>query len=68
VRRRRRPGVRYIVAGRLRRPVNVEFECVVCGETATAGVPEEAAAEHDGPLETLRECPNCELETIWVEC
>jgi transcription elongation factor Elf1 len=44
--------------------VNVEFECVVCGSTATATVSETVA--DDRPLETLRDCPICELETIWV--
>jgi len=47
--------------------VKVEFECVICGETATAAVDEEDARSDDGPLETLRECPRCDVETIWVE-
>ena len=47
--------------------MKVEFECIVCGETATARVPEEEEDESDAPLETLRDCPNCDLETIWVE-
>jgi len=45
--------------------VNVEFECVICGETATATV-DDAASADDGPLRTLRDCPNCEIETIWI--
>jgi predicted RNA-binding Zn-ribbon protein involved in translation (DUF1610 family) len=44
--------------------VNVEFECVVCGETAVATVSDAAAG--DEPLETLRDCPNCGIETIWI--
>jgi predicted RNA-binding Zn-ribbon protein involved in translation (DUF1610 family) len=45
--------------------MSVEFECVVCGDTATATVPDEARSD-DGPLKTLRDCPNCEMETIWI--
>jgi DNA-directed RNA polymerase subunit M/transcription elongation factor TFIIS len=47
--------------------VKTEFECVICGEAATAAVNEEAARPDDEPLKTLRECPNCEIETIWIE-
>jgi hypothetical protein len=46
--------------------VNVEFECVICGATATATVDDDAASADDGPLRTLRDCPNCEIETIWI--
>ena len=46
--------------------VNVEFECVICGSTATATVSETEADIDDRPLETLRDCRICELETIWV--
>jgi predicted RNA-binding Zn-ribbon protein involved in translation (DUF1610 family) len=46
--------------------VNVEFECVICGETAVGAVDEEEASSIDGPLETLRDCPNCDVETIWM--
>jgi len=46
--------------------VNVEFECIVCGETAVATVPEEEIGSNDGPVKTLRECPDCGIETIWV--
>jgi predicted RNA-binding Zn-ribbon protein involved in translation (DUF1610 family) len=45
--------------------VHVEFECVVCGETATGRVDDEAVPE-DGPIQTLRDCPNCGIETIWL--
>ncbi|MEF8774069.1 MAG: hypothetical protein V5A37_05065 [Halobacteriales archaeon] len=47
--------------------MNVEFECVVCGDTAVASVAEEEARAGDGPLKTLRDCPNCGMETIWIE-
>jgi len=47
--------------------VNVEFECIVCGETAVASVDEEAIPDDHKPLETLHDCPNCGIETIWVE-
>ncbi|WP_336328079.1 hypothetical protein [Halovenus sp. HT40] len=47
--------------------MNVEFECAICGETATARVADEAVSSADGPLQTLRDCPNCGIETIWVE-
>lgn len=46
--------------------MNVEFECIVCGETAVATVDDEAASD-DEPLETLHDCPNCGIETIWAE-
>jgi predicted RNA-binding Zn-ribbon protein involved in translation (DUF1610 family) len=45
--------------------VRVEFECIICGDTATATV--DAATDGDGPLRTLRECPTCGIETIWIE-
>jgi predicted RNA-binding Zn-ribbon protein involved in translation (DUF1610 family) len=47
--------------------VNVEFECIVCGETASATVREESVRSEDGPLKTVRDCPNCGIETIWME-
>jgi predicted RNA-binding Zn-ribbon protein involved in translation (DUF1610 family) len=47
--------------------VNVEFECVICGETATARVDEGDASSGEDPLQTLRDCPNCGIETIWIE-
>jgi predicted RNA-binding Zn-ribbon protein involved in translation (DUF1610 family) len=47
--------------------VNVEFECIVCGETAVASVDEEEIPDDDEPMETLHDCPNCGIETIWVE-
>lgn len=46
--------------------MQVEFECVICGETAAARVDESDAESADGPLETLRDCPNCGIETIWI--
>jgi hypothetical protein len=46
--------------------VNVEFECVICGATAVATV-DEAATDSDEPVQTLRECPDCGIETIWIE-
>lgn len=54
-------------AGVERRGVRVEFECVVCGETRPASVPDEAVTGTDRPVETLHECPTCEMETIWIE-
>lgn len=48
--------------------MNVEFECVICGETATAAVDGEEAGSGDDPLKTLRDCPRCGIETIWIEC
>ncbi len=47
--------------------MQVEFECVICGKTAVASVDEDEADSSDRPLETLRDCPDCEMETIWVE-
>lgn len=47
--------------------MEVEFECVICGKTATANVSEEDANSTERPLETLRDCPNCDIETIWIE-
>jgi DNA-directed RNA polymerase subunit M/transcription elongation factor TFIIS len=47
--------------------MNVEFECVICGKTATATVTDEDAGSGDEPLETLHDCPNCGMETIWIE-
>jgi hypothetical protein len=47
--------------------VKVEFECILCGERATATVADDARAASDDRLETLRECPNCDIETIWIE-
>ena len=45
--------------------MQVEFECVVCGRTATATVDDEDVPE-DGPVETLQDCPTCGIETIWL--
>ena len=47
--------------------MQVEFECVICGETATATVDKAAASADDVPLKTLQDCPNCGIETIWME-
>ncbi|MXR50978.1 hypothetical protein GRX03_05060 [Halovenus sp. WSH3] len=47
--------------------MNVEFECVVCGDTAVATVDKEDVPAGDDPLKTLRECPHCGMETIWIE-
>ncbi|WP_185911660.1 hypothetical protein [Halonotius roseus] len=47
--------------------MKVEFECLICGDTATASVDDEEATDDDEPLETLHDCPNCGIETIWVE-
>ena len=47
--------------------VKVEFECVVCGQTAAARVTESTVDSGNRPLQTLRECPDCEMETIWIE-
>lgn len=47
--------------------MNLEFECIVCGRTATASVREEVQESHERPLETLNHCDNCEMETIWIE-
>lgn len=47
--------------------MKVEFECVVCGETATASVSEKDVESNERPVETLNYCENCELETIWIE-
>lgn len=46
--------------------MQVEFECVVCGERATASVDEDDVSE-EGLIETLHDCPNCGIETIWLE-
>jgi len=46
--------------------VNVEFECVICGRTAVATVDAEETPDGDAPLRTLRDCPTCEIETIWL--
>lgn len=46
--------------------MRVEFECVICGDTAVATV-EEDDVDAGEPLETLRDCPNCDMETIWIE-
>jgi len=46
--------------------VNVEFECVICGASAVAAVDDEADPT-GRPLQTLRDCPDCGIETIWVE-
>lgn len=49
------------------RPVRVEFECVVCGQTAVASVSKADVEASDCHLETPHDCPNCEMETIWNE-
>jgi len=48
------------------RTVNVEFECIVCGERAVASVDEDELPDDDEPMETLHDCPTCGIETIWV--
>jgi hypothetical protein len=47
--------------------VKVEFECVLCCATATARVDEADLRAAERPVETLRDCPDCGLETIWLE-
>lgn len=47
--------------------MRLDFECVVCGETATARVRAEEAEDQDRPLRTLRHCETCAMETIWIE-
>jgi len=47
--------------------VQVEFECIICSESAVATVDENDAQSDGEPLRTLRECPNCNIETIWLE-
>jgi hypothetical protein len=47
--------------------MNVTFECIICGDTAAATVPEDDARSDGEPVRTLRECPTCEMETIWIE-
>lgn len=47
--------------------MKVEFECIVCGDSAVARVPEPDGESEDGPLRTLRDCSNCGIETIWIE-
>jgi len=47
--------------------VNVEFECIICGETAVASVDGDGVPDDDEPMETLHDCPSCGIETIWVE-
>lgn len=46
--------------------MRVEFECIVCGDTAVATV-DEGDLPDDEPLKTLRDCPTCDIETIWIE-
>jgi len=46
--------------------MKVEFECVICGRRATAAVDGTDSASGD-PLKTLRDCPDCGIETIWLE-
>lgn len=60
-------GGNYIRGVRYGRAVKAEFECIVCGETATAAVDGEATPSDGEPLRTLRECPACEMETIRIE-
>jgi hypothetical protein len=57
---------RYIRRSQIQQTVNVEFECIVCGETAVASVDESEVPDSDEPMETLHDCPTCEIETIWV--
>ncbi|MDX1745278.1 MAG: hypothetical protein R3324_05015 [Halobacteriales archaeon] len=47
--------------------MRVVFECVVCGREAPATVDDDGLDSRPRPLETLRECPACGMETIWVE-
>lgn len=47
--------------------MRVDFECVICGETATATVRDAESDDRDRPLRTLRECDTCGMETIWLE-
>jgi DNA-directed RNA polymerase subunit M/transcription elongation factor TFIIS len=47
--------------------MQTEFECVVCGRSAAATVADKQAGSDDEPLKTTRECPDCGIETIWIE-
>lgn len=47
--------------------MEVTFECVICDRAAVATVPDEQAGCVDGPLRTVRECPDCGIETIWIQ-
>ncbi|MFB6359818.1 MAG: hypothetical protein ABEH59_00685 [Halobacteriales archaeon] len=47
--------------------MQVDFECVVCGQTATASVSEADLEATERPVETLNHCENCGMETIWLE-
>ncbi len=47
--------------------MQIEFECVVCGRSSPATVADERAESDDEPLKTTRECPDCGIETIWIE-
>ena len=47
--------------------MKIEFECIVCGHTAQASVSEEDLDRNNRPLETLQDCENCDMETIWIE-
>lgn len=47
--------------------MQVEFECIVCRTVATATVSDNATESDDEPLKTTRECPDCGIETIWIE-
>lgn len=47
--------------------MQIEFECVVCGMTATASVDEEVVNTAERPMQTLRDCALCGFETIWLE-
>ena len=51
----------------INRYVKVEFECIICGETASATVSREDVRSDDGPTKTLRDCPHSDIETIWME-
>lgn len=47
--------------------MELEFECIICGEAATASVSAEATESRDRPLRTLNRCEGCNMETIWIE-
>ncbi|ERH10516.1 MAG: hypothetical protein J07HX64_02291 [halophilic archaeon J07HX64] len=47
--------------------MEVAFECIICGETAVATVSDSQVGPADEPLRTVRECPDCGIETIWIQ-
>ena len=47
--------------------MRVEFECIICGEIASATVAADNAPSDAEPMKTLRDCPNCQIETVWLE-